>query len=510
MAQAGASTNVGHQMLPVLPKPSRFINERSFFLFLSIYLAVQCVARSLLSEAAGIDEAWQVMVGQKLSWGYGPHAPLYTWLMILFFKVFGSSTLALNLLRESLLFGIYAFTYLNTRQLTGNQTLGVLAAALLQFHPTIVWESQRELTNSLAASFTILAALYFFIRAQSGQWRDWIAFGVCGGLATLSKYNAAVIFAALLLAAATLGAFRGTMPVSRLLPALCFTGVLIAPNLWWVHTHKNLAFQLVWKFGIHESMDWPTAAATGLKHWFESAAAHIAPIIAVFCLLSWNSDVVKSLWAEKSDGARLLRRELLIIFCIAIASVLLVKVTEFKDRWLQPLFIILPVFVIVTASRTLSQNHIKRVLWLSLTVSIVVGFAASGRLLFTENRGRRDVLNAPFGAISRDLAPMAANCDFMVSGDYWLAGNLRLRFPSKRAYSPDLLPAGFAAGNRCLVTWEVGRKDEPPPDLVRFAQEFTGDRDLPTPGYVEELWKYHHSRMLRIGYWVLERSARNL
>src|SRR6266498_1125262 len=173
-----------------LPSPKRF------FILLLIYFGLHLVFRTIVSESAGIDEAYQLMVGQKLHWGYGPHAPLYTWLMILFLHTFGSSEFSLTLLREILLFGTYTLTYFNASELTRSHACGILAALALHFHPSLVWESQRELTNSIVASTMALATLLSFLRLRPDRWGAWIAFGFFGGLTTLSKYNAAIFYGA--------------------------------------------------------------------------------------------------------------------------------------------------------------------------------------------------------------------------------------------------------------------------------------------------------------------------
>jgi lipopolysaccharide core galacturonosyltransferase RgtB len=485
--------------LRFLPSP------RQFFFLVAIYLGFLFLARTLISEAAGIDEAYQVIVGQRLTWGYGPHAPLYTWLMILFLKVFGSSTAALNLLREVLLFGIYALTYANARVLTRSHICGVVAAAALQFHPTIVWESQRELTNSLAASLTILAALLAFLLARKDRWAAWIVFGICGGLMALSKYNAALFYAALLLAAASTPALRERFLNSRLVVAVVISAVVVAPNLWWVFNHKDQAFELVWKFGIHQNMPWDRAVLLGLKNWFESWGAHVAPIILVFTAVCWRPIFIDRKADWKTDEAKLLFRTLALVTLAAILSILFLKVTEFKDRWLQPLYITLPLLLVVVLQRGLTPRRSKALLVLSAIVTVGVGAAASGRLYFAEARGRRDVLTAPFARLSADLGGAAHKSDFIVAGNYWLAGNLRLWFPGKRAYCPDLLAPQVAVGRSCLVVWEVGKKDVVPPELAAFARDFTGSPVLPPPQFVEQLWKYHHKKKMRLAFWRLEK-----
>jgi len=108
-----------------LPSP------KQFFILLLIYFGLHLIFRTLVSEAAGIDEAYQLVLGEKFKWGYGPHAPLYTWLMILFLHVFGWSEFSLTLLRELLLFGTYTLTYFNARELTRSHACGIFAAIAL-------------------------------------------------------------------------------------------------------------------------------------------------------------------------------------------------------------------------------------------------------------------------------------------------------------------------------------------------------------------------------------------
>src|SRR5262249_30446686 len=141
---------------------------------------------------------------------------------------------------------------------------------------------------------------------------------------------------------------------------------------------------------------------------------------------------------------------------------------------------------------------------LAALVTLVIGVTASGRLYFTEQRGRRDVLNAPLRQLAAALKPREQGVDFIVTDAYWLAGNLRLRFPDKHVYCPDLAPPALNAARRCLVVWHRPHKPEPPVALVDFARKFAGEP--PPPVYVEELWKYHRAKTMRLGSWLLEKQ----
>src|SRR2546423_14195616 len=84
---------------------------RVLLLLFGAYFFLQAVSRGMISETLGVDESEQTLLAQQWSWGYGPQPPLYTWLVIVFEKIFGLSSFSLALLKNLLLFGIYVLTY---------------------------------------------------------------------------------------------------------------------------------------------------------------------------------------------------------------------------------------------------------------------------------------------------------------------------------------------------------------------------------------------------------------
>ena len=497
-----SAASIGTSALP-LDNAGFLPTRNQLFLLVAAYLGLQLLARTFISDATGIDEAHQLVIGQSLKWGYGPHAPLYTWLMILFLKVFGSSTFSLTLLREALLFGIYVLAYVNAKWLTHSHACGIIAAVALQFHPTIVWESQRELTNSIVASLMVLAALYAFLRLQPDRWSGWLAFGICAGLTVLSKYNAVIFPVALLLAAAATPHFRPIVANRRMVVAGLVAIAVITPNLIWVATHRDLAFGLVYKFGIQESVPWLQAVQKGLFNWLKSFLAHVAPVTLVFAAVFWRKILVERKFGFITPAERLLWHTFLLVSAVPILASLFLKVTEFQDRWLQPLYVAAPILLVCAVRDRLDRPHLTVLLALGVAVTMVIGATSSGRLFFTEQRGRRDVLNAPLRELAADLKTRAQQADFIVTDGYWLAGNLRLRFPEKHVFCPDLAPPPSNAGKRCLVVWDSARKPEPPVALVDFAREFAGGPQ-PRAIYVEARWKFHRTKLMRLGSWVLD------
>jgi lipopolysaccharide core galacturonosyltransferase RgtB len=491
----------GREEISFLPAP------RQFFTLLLIYLGLHLLFRTAISESVGIDEAHQLVLGQKLQWGYGPHAPLYTWIMIFFLHVFGWSGFALTLFRELLLFSTYSLTYLNARELTRSHACGILAALALQFHPSIVWESQRELTNSIVASTMVLATLLSFLRIRPDRWGAWVAFGFFGGLTLLSKYNAGIFYGAMLVAAVTIPALRTQMLNWKLAVAILVSLVVITPNAYWAYAHRDLTLSLTYKFGIHESMPWLQSVRTGLKNWIVAVAAHIAPVVAVFAVILWRPIFVERCLKLHSDNERFLWRTLLIVFGIGIVVVLF-KVTEFKDRWLQPLFVATPILVVVAARDGLNRVRLKTLSVLAAGIACIVVILAPGRLYLTEWRNRRDILNAPFRKLATDLENPAEKADFILSGTYWLGGNLCLWFHDKHIFDSELAPPDINfPGQKCLIVWNA---EQPVPHkLIEFAKKFTGSDEALAPTFIQEKWKYHQNKMMCLGVLLLEKKVPN-
>jgi hypothetical protein len=191
---------------------------------------------------------------------------------------------------------------------------------------------------------------------------------------------------------------------------------------------------------------------------------------------------------------------------MAVVSVFGLKVTALKDRWLQPLFIWFPLLLVSWLRPALNRFRLQTLLGMSGIMAMLVALAAPGRLLFTEWRGRKDVLNAPLRKVAADVAEPVRSSDCVVAGGYWLAGNLILWFPEKHVYSVDIAPPPPLNVTSCLLIWDATRRPEPPAGLVQFGVAFIGKSPLEPPQYFEEKWKYHKTKTMRIGVLRLNRT----
>jgi len=241
----------------------------SLVIVLVVYFLLQAISRGLISETLGMDDAEQSVLAQKWSWGYGPQPPFYTWLVIIFSKVFGLSSFTMALLKNALLFGIYTLTYFVARRVTGSHLMSIAAAVALQFMPSIAYEAHRELTHSILASLMVLLTLFFFLRLRQGEgcsvssveegitrraslapWPAYILLGVLGGLGMLSKYNYSIFYIAVIIAALWTKTWRPVILNLRAATALVVTLLIVAPNLLWIKNHPELALSSMRRIDI--------------------------------------------------------------------------------------------------------------------------------------------------------------------------------------------------------------------------------------------------------------------
>ncbi|HEB95338.1 MAG TPA: glycosyltransferase, partial [Sedimenticola thiotaurini] len=138
----------------------RYPNPRGLLLLLAGYFLLQWLLRVVLGGGYEMDEAEQLILGQRLQLGYSPDPPLYTWLQIPLLRLFGEGVVALSLLKNLLLFGLYACSWFVARHAGLGRDQAALAALSLLLLPGIGWESQRDLTHTVLVTTLAAATLW--------------------------------------------------------------------------------------------------------------------------------------------------------------------------------------------------------------------------------------------------------------------------------------------------------------------------------------------------------------
>jgi 4-amino-4-deoxy-L-arabinose transferase-like glycosyltransferase len=200
----------------------------------------------------GVDESYMVAVSRRVSLSYFDHPPLAFWLAHGASVLLGSeSHLAVRLPFVLLFAGTTWLMYQLGAQTFGPQA-GWIAALLLNVSAvfsasTASWVlPDGPLMCALMASACCLARVLFDPAGERHAWRWWLAAGACAGLAALSKYQASLFLAGVLLFLVARPVQRRWLRRPEPYAALLLTLVIFAPVVAWNASHGwvSIAFQL--------------------------------------------------------------------------------------------------------------------------------------------------------------------------------------------------------------------------------------------------------------------------
>lgn len=239
------------------------------------------------------DEAHYALYGLHLDWSYFDHPPLVGWLQALVLP-FSHSELALRLWPIALSAGTALTLYFFALRLFPQ------AQAWLGFWSVLFYESGllfQVLGLALVPEtplllFALLSMLSLLRALDSGRRSDWMLFGLCLGLAGLSKYTAVT----LALTAVLFIVFQNRLAVLRTAGpwlAVLIAALLIAPVLYWNATHDWLSFRYQFGHGFRpKDWDWTRVGISQLSQLFA-----YAPGIYIFGLLALASGIKE--WRER-------------------------------------------------------------------------------------------------------------------------------------------------------------------------------------------------------------------
>ncbi len=438
-----------------------------------LYLGLHVLLRLAISPGAELDEAEQLVLTQRFALVYGSQPPLYSWLQSLVFVFTGPTVSGLALLKNLLLFVTYSGTYFLAASVSGDRRRGALAALMMLLIPQVVWESQRDLTHSVlvtSVAVVTLLALRFLQKHPSPA--RFALLGLVLGAGVLSKYNY-LFFAAALGAAAWVVPEMRRMFRSRaawFVPLAAFLAVL--PHFAAALGDAARVTADVEKFGIGERGGWLPGVATGLAHLAAAVLAYLGPLTAV-ALLVWmhRRRRTQAAGAVEEKPQVVLWRRLLcrtasfgVLLCAGLA--LFAGVTEFKDRWMQPLLFFVPIVIVLWIRGPVAR---KLLAWAGIgavCVALTVYGLLWGRTSFS-GKGR---LAVPFEALGEQMHEVGLAPEVILGGDRFTAGNFRLLLPGSLVLAPETPKVDLPDGLGVAAVWLPGEGEQTERELMEFAR----------------------------------------
>jgi 4-amino-4-deoxy-L-arabinose transferase-like glycosyltransferase len=473
---------------------------------LAAYGLAHLAMRVAVSGTAELDEAEQLVLTQTLALGYDDQPPLYTWIQALAFRALGPGILALALVKNTLLFGTHVFVFLSARRVLGRAGPAFVTSLALYLLPQIAWESRRDLTNSVLAT-TLAAATFHLVlgmRAAPTAWRH-LLLGALLGAGLLSRYSFGVFAAALLGAALSVGP-RPAGAGRRLALAVALGAVLLLPHgLWLLREGPANPWELSEKLGIDSHVGPIRAAWLGLGALAWAGARFLAPLAAAVAACFPRAFTPHAPAAD-AGSRRLIRRFFALAFLVLVIGVLLLGMTRFKDRWLQPILFLAPLYAMARAVDAGTPPGRLRVFALLAVLASLATLAAPALHVWVGSRlGVYSRLNVPFEPLAGEIRQAGFEEGTILAEDVFLAGNLRLAFPRARVLTPELPAAGIMEGQPVLLVWRADRSDEPSGAMMKWAARLALPEPdaAPRPRHAEARFRGAEQRTYRIGFLVL-------
>ncbi|MCP4995241.1 MAG: hypothetical protein GY934_15905 [Gammaproteobacteria bacterium] len=491
-------------------------DSRSTLLLVGAYFLFQLVVRLFNGGGLELDEAEQMLLGQQLQFGYSANPPLYTWLQILFFQIFGQGLFALALLKGLLLFGIYLFLLLTARSLGLKQPIAALAALSLILLPDIGWESQRDLTHSVLVTTLAAATLWWVVQMINGQqqWYCYLLLGLLFGLGMLSKWNYGLFIPVLILGMF----FQDRRLVWR--PAMVLTLMamllILLPYLYWIRDALEIATGSLHKLRVSEEGGF-AVRLTGLGSLAKAYLNFGGLFLLSFLLLfrPWG-DKPESKEKVERDSARFIRQIFWITLVILIGYMLVSGSARIRARWLMPVLFYLPLFSFLMMSgvrlTARSQRHFQRLLLIML---LVVPLGLMARVYIGPFVGKYTKPHFPAASLAASLQPHVEAKALILAEDNFIGGNLKPYFPDSLILSPviDLKPSGLESQNpvAALVVWNAEHGGTMPKAMLKKLEQRFG-RYLVVRGsanIIEQPLRFSQELFYRLGWQRVDLVSKN-
>lgn len=439
------------------------------------YFAAQILRRVLVSHNVQLDESEQLLWSQELNWGYGSHPPLYTWLLVGFFQVFGTSIFTLALLKNLLLCSTCLFVYATVKELTGARVEAAAAMSSLVLVPQLAWESQRDQSHSVLATAAAAATLWVFLRVcRERRWWDYALLGFCVAVGILGKYSYGLFAASLLIGALTMPRFRAVVFARGMCLALGVAVLCVLPHVLWAHGHPQMVLEEAEKIHSKAPVNYWLNEATGVWSLVAATVEFSGLAALVYAIFFWRRQRRASGAALDLTGTRTLLGRTMLIglgFCLAMV---LAYGTHFKDRWLQQILFATPIYLLLWVRSWVGERDWRPLLWFNATaaVGVFMALAVSGRLKL--GAGTLDDTNHPYASLAARMKERGFDEGVIFADGRKLAGNLKVRFPQSKVIDLETPWLKLPPNQPWVGVWlpEPERSAEVPPALHKLIARY--------------------------------------
>ncbi len=474
-----------------------------FFIFLTAYLFIHFLVRLSISSTFNHDAGEQATLTRSLSWGYYEQPPLYTWVVWVFFKVFGLSVATTTFLRFAILGGIYVFVFLIARIVLKHDKLAILASLSLILMPIFSWEFVRDLTHTPLACLLSAASFYVVLRViRRDTLLNYVLLGVLIGLGVLCKYNFAVYAVALMIAGLTTSSGRRRIFDFRIVLTLAVAMLLVTPHFFWLaHNYDRVRSALAMKTVVTDSFPLWKTIGLGTTSLISNLGMLAGGVWLTYLLLLPGSISFSQKQEAVDSDKRLLRNLLIAVVLVLMATNAWTRLTTYAVHWLAPLFLLVPICHL----GKLDWQRIQTWRWRALG-GVAAACALAGIIAHASFFAKYHPKDKFFEHLCHTVKGERSFGDLtIVTDNALIAGNLRLLLADDvgiictRFDAPEMT---HQVDGDVLIIWHASQYKTPHPNLLRFLERIGYDQPLPSQlafykVYTDRPWHMHHFGLAR-------------
>jgi len=241
--------------------------------------------------------------------------------------------------------------------------------------------------------------------------------------------------------------------------------IVVLPHGLWFLDHLDAATgRTIGKLTAEETSSRLSQIMTGLSS-LALAFAGFASLTLVLFAIVFGRDMMAA-WKASSPWSRLIAR-IMLISAVALVAVVLFGASNIKDRWLTPIYLVLPLYLClkIEAAGFASERQLKRFQPIGLTLMVLIPLVLFVRIPLHGQLGKYEKLNVPYeAAVAQILSSEPNPPSLILASDQQMAGNIRLNAPDDPGDHPRLRGLRRALRLRCHASGSGGLAQSRPRD----------------------------------------------
>lgn len=396
-----------------------------FILFVVFcFFSINAFTQYLVTNTADLDQAEQLLLSYSFELGYNSQPPLYSYIVMFVFKVFGVSLVSLAIIKVVLLTTTSAGFILIGRHFNFSTLQIIISLLGLMMIPQYIWESQRDLTHSVLCTASACLTLYMVLKLKEyPSITNYVLLGILVSIGFLSKYTFVILVGAIVIASVINKTYRHIVLTPKILVAFAVFVVLVSPHLYWVIDNFSASTSSLNKLDS-TSVASANSYLTGLLTALLSAFAFVSPLwlIGLPILLTSKFRLQNP---KQINQVKFLGHIALCALGLIFAIVIVFKAQNIKDRWYQPLLFFTPLlisFLVPTAKKWAVTLFIS----ISTILLLFVLLWLPLRTYYADKISKYSRPNMPYTESLSAIIKPQKTIDFILAENKLLGGNARL------------------------------------------------------------------------------------